>query len=202
MRHPFVVVVAGPNGSGKSELVERIRLRSWAENTTFLNADYIAEHELGDWNDPRARRRSALITGRRREDLIQKRTSFMCETVLTRLEFIERAKEQGFQSWMFYIATSSPAINMERIRVRHQQGGHFVPEDEVHKRYYRSIQNCAEACMLVDRAFVFDNSVFDAFPTFLFRTTHGKVRRVYQQAFPAWANRVIQDLEVGEGALS
>ncbi|MEQ1648431.1 MAG: ATP-binding cassette domain-containing protein [Hyphomicrobiaceae bacterium] len=53
-RKPSLVVVAGPNGSGKTTLTRRVLQHEWTEGHVYINADNIAEQELGDWNSPDA----------------------------------------------------------------------------------------------------------------------------------------------------
>lgn len=75
-----------------------------------------------------------------------------------KLDFIRFAKRKGYKIYLYFIATVDPIINIERVKLRVEQGGHSVPEDKIVSRYHRAMQNLYEAIMLSDRAFIFDNS--------------------------------------------
>ena len=116
--------------------------------------------------------------------------SFAYETVFStarRLEDLSRAKELGFFIRLFFVGTEDPRINIDRVERRFAAGGHTVPEDKIVARYSRSIGNLLPALRLVDRGYVFDNSTDDAFPTQVFRTQDGVIRKVYADPLPNWA---------------
>ncbi len=66
-RRPSMVGVAGPNGSGKTTLTRRLLEHTWLSGHTFINAEEIAQHELGGWNSPEAVREAARLADERRE---------------------------------------------------------------------------------------------------------------------------------------
>jgi hypothetical protein len=45
----------------------------------------------------------------------------------------------------------------------------------------------------VDRLYVYDNSVENAFPKLLFKTVDGKVAKIYVEVNP-WAAKILQEL--------
>ena len=59
---------------------------------------------------------------------------------------------------MYFITTEDPKINIERVKVRIEKGGHDVPEDRIIDRYKKALDNLYEATKLSDRAFFIDNS--------------------------------------------
>ena len=91
----------------------------------------------------------------------KKDLTFTIETVMShpsKLDFIREAKSRGFRVYLYFIATSSPEINVGRVLTRVQKGGHDVPEDKIRSRYLRSLENLRKAILLSDRAYIFDNS--------------------------------------------
>ena len=48
-------------------------------------------------------------------------------------------------SYLYYIATSDPYINISRVKNRVILKGHDVPEDKITNRYYRSLGFLKEA---------------------------------------------------------
>ena len=58
-------------------------------------------------------------------------------------------------------------------------GGHEVPISKIISRYYKSIANCEILVPLVDRLYVYDNSIENVFPQLLFRAVDGKLVKQY-----------------------
>ena len=104
---------------------------------------------------------AAILTDWLRNALIQTGQSFTFETVMSspdKLDVFRRAQEAGFRTYLYYIATNDPAINIDRVQYRTRTGGHDVPADRITERYHRSLDLLLDAIRLTDRAYVFDNS--------------------------------------------
>jgi predicted ABC-type ATPase len=87
--------------------------------------------------------------------------SFSFETVMSsesKIDLLRAAGLAGYRTYLYYIFTEAPQINLERIVNRVATGGHDVPYDKVESRYERSLLLLWEAIRLVDRAYLFDNS--------------------------------------------
>ncbi len=96
-----------------------------------------------------------------RNHLIQRKERFWFETVFShpsKLEVMREAKAQGFRVYFYFVATDSPEINIDRVRLRVKKQGHPVPEEKIVSRYYRSLDLLLDAIKLSDRAYLFDNS--------------------------------------------
>lgn len=191
---PSFMIVAGPNGSGKTTLTRMVLQHDWAFGHHYINADDIAQQELGDWNSPEAVLKAAQIADRRREDYLANRQDFVSETVFStsaRVAFVERALAAGYFVRMYFVGTSDPAINVERIRKRVTEGGHDVPTDKIVARYHRSIANLQGVLPVVDRAYVFDNSI-DRMPAVRWaRTRNGIIARVADGEMPRWIEEAL-----------
>jgi predicted ABC-type ATPase len=96
-----------------------------------------------------------------------------------KLSFVEQAKRKGYFIRLFFISTDNPQINAARIAQRVQTGGHDVPISKIISRYYKSMSNCGLLAPIVDRLYVYDNSVEDVFPQLLFRTVDGVLTKQY-----------------------
>ncbi len=68
------------------------------------------------------------------------------------------ARELDFEVVLIYVGTSSADINVARVKNRVRLGGHDVPEEDIHRRYDRSVANLPVAVERADHALVFDNS--------------------------------------------
>lgn len=191
---PVLIVIAGPNGSGKTTITSKILHHEWLENAIYINPDIIAQEKFGDWNSKEAVMNSVRYCKDLREECLVKRHSLIFETVLSipqKVDYIKRAKEAGFFVRLFFVSTSSPAINAARIAKRVMEGGHDVPIPKIISRYYRSITNCGIASEFVDRTYVYDNSVNDADAKLLFRMVDGKLFKTYVEDIPEWAKTIL-----------
>lgn len=96
-----------------------------------------------------------------RHDLLRRKISFTFETVMSaraKVDFFCLAREQGFKTYLYYVATEDPEINISRVAHRVTMGKHNVPRDKIIDRYHRSLALLADAVTCADRAYVFDNS--------------------------------------------
>ena len=57
--------------------------------------------------------------------------------------------------------------------------------------YTRSILNCKIVSKIVDRTYVYDNSVDNVDAKLLYRMVDGKLFKLYVEAIPAWAETII-----------
>ncbi|MDB9742011.1 hypothetical protein OAB00_04100 [Akkermansiaceae bacterium] len=104
---------------------------------------------------------AAMIAELMRFYFIEKKISFTFETVMShesKVLFLLHAKEKGFRTYLYFIATEDPKINVARVAKRVLKGGHDVPKDKILKRYHRAINLLPKALLIVDRGYVFDNS--------------------------------------------
>ena len=86
---------------------------------------------------------------------------FTFETVMShpsKLDFIRKAKEQGFKIYLYFVALNDPEMNKGRVETRVLQGGHNVPAEKIVQRYEKTMGLLLEVIRLTDRAFLFDNS--------------------------------------------
>jgi predicted ABC-type ATPase len=104
---------------------------------------------------------AAIIADFLREELVRQNETFSFETVFShtsKIDFIKNANKKGYRSYLYFIATSSPNINVMRIENRVLSEGHSVPKDKIIERYERSLENLLPALREVYRAYIFDNS--------------------------------------------
>jgi predicted ABC-type ATPase len=96
-----------------------------------------------------------------RQELLQHQISFTYETVMShssKIDFLRKAKLEGFRVYLYFIATEDPEININRVQLRVAQDGHDVMPDIIKNRYFKSLQNLKEAVKQTDRTYIFDNS--------------------------------------------
>ena len=193
---PELIIIAGPNGSGKTSVTKRFLHHEWAEGTTYINPDDVAKEKFGDWNSIEAVLKSAEYCKDWREKCLIDKTSLVFETVMSaedKIDYIIRAKEAGFFIRVFFISTSHPSINASRIANRVMEGGHDVPIPKIVSRYYKSIENCQTISPLVDRLYIYDNSIDGEDAKLLFRLSGGKIAKIYTSNIPQWAQDILPE---------
>ncbi len=187
---PELIIIAGPNGSGKTSITQKFLHHEWADGTIYINPDQVAKDMFGDWNNEEAVLKAANYCSELREKCLLEKKSFVFETVFSaqdKIDFVLRAKQAGFFIRIFFISTSDPSINAARIAKRVMKGGHDVPISKIISRYNRSIQNCRIVAPIIDRLYLYDNSIdnIDARP--LFRLSEGVIAKQYTEEIPQWA---------------
>ncbi|MEN9355254.1 MAG: hypothetical protein RL318_2579 [Fibrobacterota bacterium] len=129
-----------------------------------------------------------------RRKLVQRSASFTFETVMSspdKVAFLQAAKARGYRTYLYYVATEDPIINLSRVRNRVRQGGHPVPDDKVISRYERSLALLAEAVRHTDRAYIFDNSSHSK--VWLAEVTDGRELSFKADRMPAWFKTALWD---------
>ena len=97
-----------------------------------------------------------------RRQLVIERVSFSFETVMSasdKVKFLAEARAQGYRTYLYFVATDDPLINVKRVQARVAKGGHPVPEDKIIARYYRTLDHLLDAIRASDRAYLWDNTI-------------------------------------------
>ena len=191
---PELIIIAGPNGSGKTSITQKFLHHEWAEGTTYIKPDQIANDLFGDWNNSESVLKAATYCSDLREQCLKEKRSLVFETVFSaqdKIDFVIRAKQAGFFIRIFFVSTSNPTINASRIAKRVMEGGHDVPITKIISRYNKSIQNCKTVASIIDRLYVYDNSIDDVDARPLFRLSEGVLAKQYTEDIPDWAQNIL-----------
>jgi len=133
-----------------------------------------------------------------RQKLLEQKATFTFETVMShrsKVELLAQAQAAGYRTYLYFVATDDPAINVSRIHNRVQLGGHPVPEDRIEPRYHRSLELLMEAIRYSNRAYIFDNSTdnADRNHTWLAEITNGRTLELKTDRIPSWFKRTVLD---------
>jgi predicted ABC-type ATPase len=133
-----------------------------------------------------------------RQRLLACRNSFTFETVMShpgKVELLAQAQTMGYRTYLYFVATDDPAINISRVRNRVRLGGHAVPEDRIEQRYHRSLALLLDAIRHTNRAYIFDNSGENADHqhTWLAEITDGRTLELKTDRIPSWFKRAVLD---------
>lgn len=193
---PVLIVIAGPNGSGKTSVTSKILHHEWLEDSEYINPDNVARDIFGNWNNRDAVLNAANYCNDWRERCLAEHKSHIFETVMSapdKVDYIIRAKEAGFFIRLFFVSTVSPTINAKRVAQRVLDGGHDVPIPKIISRYDKSIANCKIVSEVVDRLYVYYNSIEDAEARLLFRLNNGDLTKQYIDDLPDWALTILPE---------
>ena len=196
MKQSKLLIIAGPNGAGKTTVTSQILKHEWVEGCEYINPDLIAQDKFGDWNSQEMVLKAAQFAEKQSEKCLENHSSLIFETVLSapdKIDFIQRAKQQNYFIRLFFIGTDNPQINAFRIAQRVMHGGHDVPIQKIISRYYKSIANCILLSKIVDRLYVYDNSIENGLTELLFRANEGKLVKQYAPMHE-WARLIYENI--------
>lgn len=137
---------------------------------------------------------SAILTDFLRQKYLTSHQSFTFETVMSsadKIETLKNAQLNGYKTYLYYVATEDPAINLLRIKHRVKSGGHSVPSKKVVSRYYRSLALLSDAIKYSNRAFIFDNSGNSK--TWVAQIINGTDLELQTNQIPVWFQLYVMD---------
>ncbi|MCL2457801.1 MAG: zeta toxin family protein [Desulfobulbus sp.] len=129
-----------------------------------------------------------------RQKLLAAGVTFTFETVMShpdKIELLRHAQASGFRTYLYYVATEDPEINISRVENRVRSGGHSVPSDKIVERYHRSLGLLADAVQYTDRAYFFDNSSHEK--VWVAEITGGDDLEMKTAAMPHWFKLALWD---------
>ena len=133
-------IIAGANGSGKST-ISKVLLPT--EGVAYVNPDDIAR-ELCPKNPESAKIAAGRTALQKVASFLDRGVSFAIESTLSGSAYvntIRRAKDLGYETSIIYTFVDSPEICIARIAARVKKGGHYIPDQDVRRRYARSTEN-------------------------------------------------------------
>ena len=157
---PTLYLIAGPNGAGKTTFASRFLPEETGE-LEFVNVDLIAKG-LSPFDPDAAAGAAGRIALTRIGRLIQERKTFAWETTLsgrTTQGWVSKAKDAGYFVKLVFIWIQSLDESIGRIRQRVREGGQNVPEQDVRRRFLKTLANFFDDVWRVADAWeLFDNS--------------------------------------------
>lgn len=129
-----------------------------------------------------------------RQKLLETNQTFTFETVMSfedKVDFLAKAQNAGFRTYLYYVATKDPEINVSRVAYRVKTGGHNVQTDKIVSRYYRSLDLLLDAVKYSNRAYLFDNSGNQA--ELIAEITDAKRIEIKNDTVPTWFVKYILD---------
>ena len=134
----------------------------------------------------------AIVADFFKEQYLKHRISFSFETVFShpaKIDILKRAQAVGFKTYMYFIATENPVINVNRIKERVALGGHDVPEEKTRSRYLRCMEQVRYALPYLNRAYFFDNSTQQSLYLAEYESEVGF--SLHSELLPSWFRRFV-----------
>jgi predicted ABC-type ATPase len=135
-----VIIIGGANGAGKTTFAKALEKEF---GHAFINADEIAK-KISPTDITSAKVKAGKLFLKRIDDHLNAKQNFIIESTLsgrTLLKWIDKIKNNGYYLTIIYFYLESPETCIERIKERTLKGGHFVPDDDVIRRFHRSKSN-------------------------------------------------------------
>lgn len=156
---PELYIIGGPNGAGKTTAAFTL-LPDVFNTIEFINADEIARG-ISPFNPEGVAIQAGRIMLNRIESLIKEKKSLAFESTLSGLsylEFIQKAKAEGYQVILFFVWLGSVELAIERVASRVRKGGHNIPVEVIKRRYSKGMNNFITYSRNCDNWYIYDNS--------------------------------------------
>lgn len=151
------IIFAGVNGAGKSTLYQT---NPQLFDMPRINMDEIIR-EFGSWKNSQDIFAAGKIAVKKLKKFISEGVSFNQETTLCGKSIfrnIQMAKAAGYYIELYYVGVDSVEIAKRRVHLRVLAGGHGIPEQDIEKRYWESLQHLKDVLPLCDLAVLYDNT--------------------------------------------
>lgn len=157
---PKIIIIAGPNGAGKTTFAEAF-LPEEAGCLNFINADLIAKG-LSPFAPERAAWQAGRLMLLEIQRHLQQQESFALETTLSGRYYaqcIPKWRAKGYHVELFFLRLASPELAIARVHQRVQEGGHFIPDPTVRRRFHAGLKNLETLYKpIVNTWAIYDNS--------------------------------------------
>ncbi|WP_286312961.1 zeta toxin family protein [Romboutsia ilealis] len=156
---PTYTIFAGVNGCGKTSIYKSVYYEENKDEKRINTDEMVAR--IGSWKDSTLQLKCAREAVKLIKEYIEKGISFNQETTLcgkSIIKNIKKAKAKGFYIVVNYIGVESFDIAKERVKHRVSQGGHGIPEADIERRYYESLENISQIIEFCDEINIYDNT--------------------------------------------
>jgi len=153
-------IISGCNGAGKTTASYSI-LPEMLGCDEFVNADEIARG-LSPFNPESAAIQSGRLMLQRINRLLDEGRDFAFETTLStksHRNIIKKAQQLGYQITLLFFWLHTPELAIKRVEIRVKEGGHFISEEVIRRRYINGLRNFFNIFEpIVDEWMLIDNS--------------------------------------------
>lgn len=154
-----IFIIAGPNGAGKTTFA-RFFLKNYPNITHYLNADILASGIAPLQPELAAVEAGRILLNQMQHLTIQK-ASFAFETTLSAKNYLHRISEwrkKQYRVTLIFLSLPTSTFAISRVKQRVKQGGHYIPDDVIRRRFDRGLSNLEAYKKLVNAWQLYDNS--------------------------------------------
>lgn len=185
-------VFAGNNGSGKSTfrnlIVDQIGISVNIDPDSLaraINPEHPEQHRVSAGKE-------AIKLAR---ECVRSKRDFSVETTLAGgnvIRLMKEARANGFDVTMFFVGLGDYRLNIERVAVRVQNGGHHIPTEDIIRRHHTSLENLLQYLHLIDYLLVIDNS--DSIGKIVLEAEAQQIR-LCDDVLPEWVENIVTALK-------
>ena len=120
--------------------------------------------------------------------------SFCFETVMShesKITYLDLAKQAKYKSYLYFVYTDNPELNVARVKLRAAGGLHDVETGKIRERYKRTFRLLPLAIEKADEGYIIDNSEK---PIIVLEKRNGKYQRTGTIALPPELENELADL--------
>ncbi len=160
MSNQRILMIAGPNGAGKTTFAENFLLHE-ANCPAFVNADAIAAG-LSPFQPHTMAIKAGKLMMLQIKEYVAKGVSFAFETTLSGRAYARMISDwqaKGFKVKLIFLWLPDVAMAISRVKRRVRDGGHWVDDDTINRRYHAGLANFEKLYKpLVDWWAMYDSS--------------------------------------------
>ncbi len=154
---PLAIFLLGTNGCGKSSLRNYLNLSDIQTNIDpdMLNRIFMTKYPH---TYPIESAKQAL---KMYNEALETKLNICLESTLSghgTMQRIITTKQLGYKTVAYYIGLNSVELNLQRIALRVENGGHNIKEQTVRRRYNESASNLCKIYSYLDELHIIDNS--------------------------------------------
>lgn len=196
MSKPKLLIIAGCNGSGKSSFSKAFARKDLVP----FDYDRIFKEKyesliVSDFRDVMAHNLARLELETQIENAIKNKLDFCYETNFntTPLYWAKLFKKSNFRIEIVFFCLDSIHKAKERVKIRFENGGHFVPDKEVEERYKLGYQNLNKNYIFFDSINLFETSLYNSTPKHFLTIEKNKL--ILLDYFPKYLGKLIPNIK-------
>ncbi|EPY2289040.1 zeta toxin family protein [Clostridium sporogenes] len=186
---PTYTIFAGVNGAGKTSIYQSIYYNENKDEKRINTDEMVAR--IGSWKDNNLQIKCAREAVKLIKQYILEQISFNQETTLSGKSIIKNikfAKEKDFYIIMNYIGVEDPEVAKERVKIRVSKGGHGIPDKDIERRYYDSLNNLNNVIEMCDEVNIYDNT--EVLREIIYLKNDKIIWK--DKKIPNWANNILE----------
>ena len=197
MSVPALTTIAGCNGSGKSSFSSAFTVNG----PSSFDYDKVYKEKynsliVSDIQNAMAHNLSHKQLEDSVDDAITNNRNFTYETNFnsTPLYWPRIFKNAKYKLKLIFFCLDSVDEAKRRVQIRVENGGHFVPNDEIIERYHRGFENLNRYWDYFDEVFLFDTSTYKKEPRFLLSLINQKLADFND--YPAYLSSLLPSIKI------